>query len=976
MARPLVLIFQELAQPQAVINTPDLSTIIIGPAYDLFDYPDDGATILLADTYGVADAAPTATPPVAGSNAVTVLDGGYPGQSAGSKVDHESVVVTFRLPRVILGATYAITGAQTLGTSVTTASSDRTLLTLAGAATNFVDSSLKPGDTVYLKSSTGQTCQRTVQSVGEPNGDGLATDGLKLRLTSELPASGGGAGQWTYGTLGEIRVERTLNTQLFVDDGTYVTFPEAGSDKMVLKGGITLSAPVTPVASVATPNPTTTTLALPLSYAGIYLGYRALRQDLQAVGRVTATSITTIGGVPVVNGVGKIDARNPLAVGLSLALQNAGSNPIFYYGVISDDASGHLAARGAVEIRRDLYCFVPLTQDLNIHAAYKAEFVQMADPTYALANGLIQKFRIVLGSVPLPTTSSIYSGTVTGVAQTQTGANTGKFRTLVIDTAATGSTSGSDPFTNLSFRNVLPGDTITIGLVPTGDATWQSRRGSHLVSHVNASLDYPSGSVNGSLELLPGSSRWDDTQVSPNGDIEFLIVGPDGTKKAWNYATLSIAGGTGAVKYTMKNPTPVGGPYTVQYASGVALAVSISGFAILVTFITATTTNEQVAAAINADPVISTILTATQTGTAGQVVTTTAATDIMPTTGGTVASVAANDDLYIKLEDTSATFITAGVKPGDTVRVPINPNDYSPSAFAGRLLTYKVGSVLNEQHLLISNGFDDSPSASNELPHGFARDIQDRIIDNTAPNAQTYDIVRALSKDDQVLSLATVAQSVRSARLTLMWPDLHGVNDLRDGSLPRSLPSVRTLAGRQPSYFLACAVGGVICAIPPQAGMTNGSFIGIGDLAHAQGYFDERQLSQISDSGFFTCVQRTPGALPECIHQLTTDPTTLETGEVSVVKNVDFLALFFQGIIEPFLGQYNVLQETADELNRAAKDGADSLKSRRVARVGPPLISGGITSISFSDFSADRIEMYFNGKVARPLNTVGFHLVV
>ena len=132
MARPLVLIFQELASPQSTPATPDLNTIIVGPAYDLFDYPDDAATILLAASYGeLEDGAGNGVytpyaPPAVGTDAVTVLDGGYPGQSDGSRVDHASVKAWLRLPRVILGSTsLSSTIAPVFGAGVTTVNTDR-----------------------------------------------------------------------------------------------------------------------------------------------------------------------------------------------------------------------------------------------------------------------------------------------------------------------------------------------------------------------------------------------------------------------------------------------------------------------------------------------------------------------------------------------------------------------------------------------------------------------------------------------------------------------------------------------------------------------------------------------------------------------------------------------------------------------------------------------------------------------------------
>lgn len=1079
MARPLVLIFQELASPQATPETPDLNTIIVGPAYDLFDYPDDAATILLPSTYGQLEARagngvyPGYQPPATGSDAVTVLDGGYPGQSAGSKVDHTSVKVVLRLPRVVLGSTYlSASVAPVFGSSVTTTTADRTLVTITGpATTDFVAAGVQPGDRVILTSSQAgveQTVVRVVQSVGEPNGAGLVTPGNenKLRLTQQLPDAGPGQGQWTYDANGEIRIERTLPTQALLDPtNSIVTFPESGSDKLVIKGGIRLPVALTPVPTVSVPTPTTTTVTRTLSYAEIYLAYRALRQDLQEVGSVTARDIRVVGGVPTLVGLGKIDARNPLAVGVFLALQNGGTVPIYYFGVATDDAAGHAFARKALATRRDLYCFVPLTQDLNIIAAYKAEFDQMADPNFALTNGVLQKFRIVLGSVPLPTTKTIYSGSISGVAQQPTGANTNRFRTVSIAATSTGA---------IDVRTVLPGDSVTFGLTPSS-AEWQNRRGTHTISHVNSSKNYPNPGDPSAFEIIPSSSRWDDSTGAAPGDIELLIRAPDGTVKVANLARVDISTGSGAtlgvVHYAMKNPTTVGGPYTIRYAASPGLPtvmVTITGFSITVTVNGTTHTHTDIVNAVNTHPVVSSLLLASvQTGggqivdpasqatrdvipgqigatasivagagpgqmrvtglsgmtalSVGNYLTISGAdsaanngtfliaayidantvdvvnaaavipdanngaiswterrpyTSIVPEAGSCTASIVLNDDLFNRLEDSSATFLSSGVLPGDTIEFPLDPNNYGPTAFEGRVLSYKISTVQNENRLLIANGEDDTGSVAKELPHYFARDLPNRFIDNTPPNAQHYRILRTLSQEDQILALVTVAQSVRSKRLTIVWPDQVEVADLRDGSLPRAVPTTRTLAGIQPSYYLACAVGGVIAGIPPQAGLTNGSFIGFTKLVHAQGYFTEPQLSRLSDGGLFVCVQRTPNALPECIHQLTTDPTAIEVGELSVVKNVDFLSKFFQEILESFIGQYNVLPETINEISRAISDAAEQLKSRRIARFGPPLLEGTITSIGVSEFSADRIELFFSGKVPKPLNTVAFHLVV
>jgi hypothetical protein len=977
MARPLVLVFQELAAATATPTIPDLNTVIVGPAYQLLDYPDDAATIQLSSAYGQADqpagGASVYIPPITGSDVVTVLSGGYPDQSPGSVVDHDSVALYLKYPRVVLASTNAsVTPA--IGTSVTTTAADKTLVQLVGGVVGqgFVAAGIQAGDRIILTSSAGstETFVRTVASVGEPNSAGLvdiaAGNEVYLRLSQSLPASG-----WTYGAGGEIRIERELPIQQLVDPtNTYITFPEPGNDKLVLKGGISLSIAIKPVPTTVVPNPTDSTVSRTLSYSQLYLAYRALRQDLQQVLSFDSAALVTVNNIPTVTGIGKIDSRNPLAVGVSVALQNSGTAPIYAYGVPSDDAVGHASARDAMAIRRDLYCFVPLTQDINIIGSYKTEFEAMANPLDALANGVVQKFRIVVGSVPLPATTTIYEGSIDGESAQPAGASTGLYRTVRFGITSTGYTD------NLNVDQVLPGDSITIGLVDPADASWQTRRGTHKIGHVNSS--FVAATTPSNFEVIPGTSRWDSTAApAGNSDVEFVITSPDGTIKARNLAQLAISNGGGTVTYTMKNPTVVGGPYTMQYVGGAAaVSVSLVGFAITVNFVTATSTHTQVAAAVNAHPVVSTLLTAVVSGAGGAIVLAGGPTDIAPIVGSCVSTILLNDLLFNRLEDASALFITNGVQAGDTIEIPVNPNDYSPTAFDGQILSYTVFSVLGEDRILISNGLDDTDASANELPHYYARNIPGVFIDNIAPNAQNYRIRRRLSKDGQVTSLTTIAQSVRSKRCTITWPDVVQVNDLRNGALPRTSSTVRTLAGNVQGFYIGCQVGGACAGLPSQQGLTNLGLNGISSLVHSQNYFSERQLTRLSDGGFFVMIQQVPGALPICIHQLTTDPTALETGELSVVKNVDFISKFFLDVLEPFIGIYNVTQATQNAIYRAVTEGADNLTSRTLDRIGPPLISGSVTSIGVSSFDASRIEVYFRGNIPKPLNTIAFHLVV
>jgi hypothetical protein len=64
-------------------------------------------------------------------------------------------------------------------------------------------------------------------------------------------------------------------------------------------------------------------------------------------------------------------------------------------------------ARAAIEARRDFHCVIPLTLDPSVVAAEGANVNNIADPNTTLRDGVVQKFRVVLGSGELPTATTV-----------------------------------------------------------------------------------------------------------------------------------------------------------------------------------------------------------------------------------------------------------------------------------------------------------------------------------------------------------------------------------------------------------------------------------------------------------------------------------------------------------------------------------------------------------------------------------------
>jgi hypothetical protein len=357
-----------------------------------------------------------------------------------------------------------------------------------------------------------------------------------------------------------------------------------------------------------------------------------------------------------------------------------------------------------------------------------------------------------------------------------------------------------------------------------------------------------------------------------------------------------------------------------------------------------------ITASTAANPSVFTVIPATitaQTDVSGTIVNTLLSV--------TTARVVATRRPFRVIRDNNANFNTDLVKATDTLQVPnpITGTDYETNT----PYEYTVAYIPNENVIVLDTN-EDVVAQDNE----------------TGDTDLNFRISRALTKNDQVDELVAIAASFDSRRVVLVWPDSVDVTGLVDGSKTRSGTTAEA-ADAQPGYYMAGVVGGLTAGLPSHQGFTNLGIAGIDEIYHSTRYFSDTQLTELSDGGWFVYEQQTPNTLPSCIHQLTTDPSTLETGEYSVVKNFDFIALFFQDILDDFLGEYNINDETLGLLEQALDTGIDVLKLRRYAKIGAPINTAEVVSVEEHSTLADRVEVKMNCGLPKPLNRIGLHLV-
>lgn len=881
MARPVVLVYQEFAAVTVTPTTPDLNCLISGPAYWIKDYLDDKGDIQTSSDYGTKDADNPYTAPAAFTDAITIAD--PPGNKTGALLEAASVQVWFDEARVLMVEDADDTDVST-GADV---EANKNLVTATGGTpVDFVTAGVQAGDYLIIEDPAGGGTD-LVKRV-------LAVDSATvLRTTTNFAATA---------TDLIFRIEREVNDVMVSS-----SFVQVSGNEIKILGGVT---------TILTGETTPRTV----NYAKAYVEYMSLRQDLRSVDTVSSeTDITTK--------VGKKDARNPLAGMLATALQNT-TTPIQFFGVKSDDLTGHDECLDVIEGRRDIYAIVPITEDKNIIAAYKTEVEGLADVAYADANGIPQKFRVVIGAQKLPTEKTV-SGEYTA----------GSHRCVSGAVAGTPITSADDPtiFVDIAATFVTDGVRAGDKLVIVTDTAADVRTGEYTVAEVydenrlRVDTAFPDPTIANDCSKLQGNVQYYILRGTGTPVSGTTFDQGDSATGAPETVTLKHSGGdlTGTTAMVgnvlvITAPAPDAGNWLVVAlnAAGPPGILEVEHHSLTMSINTGTVQGSQV----------STIVSVT---TARQ------ATTRRP---------------FRIVSDANATFSTDIVKATDELQVPnpITGTDYTTNM----PYSYTVAYIPNENDVVMDANSD--VIATN--PEDGDTDLNFRINRN-------------LTKDDMVIELIAISQSFNSRRVILVWPDEVDVAGLVDGSKTRTVSTTAEAADAQPGYYLAATVGGMTAGLPSHQGFTNLGIAGVDRIYHSTAYFNDSQLTKISDGGWFVFGQETPNSLPYCIHQLTTDADTLETGEYSLVKNFDFIALFFQDILDDFLGVYNINDETLGFLKQSMNTGIDLLKLRKYAKIGAPLNDATVTSIDVSTAAADRVESYMTIDMPKPLNRIGLHLI-
>jgi hypothetical protein len=171
-----------------------------------------------------------------------------------------------------------------------------------------------------------------------------------------------------------------------------------------------------------------------------------------------------------------------------------------------------------------------------------------------------------------------------------------------------------------------------------------------------------------------------------------------------------------------------------------------------------------------------------------------------------------------------------------------------------------------------------------------------------------------------------------------------------------------------PGTIGAAAIGGMISGYPPETPFTNLAVTGISRLMYSMDKFTESDLNTMAEGGNYLLIQTSSTAPIYCRHQLTTDMTSVERRELSILKTLDFIAKFMRNGLSGYIGRYNISPQFLKLLTM-------SLQAQILY-----LIKNGhvndikILKIEQAEEAPDTIEISLNVLVKYPVNYIKIEL--
>lgn len=169
-------------------------------------------------------------------------------------------------------------------------------------------------------------------------------------------------------------------------------------------------------------------------------------------------------------------------------------------------------------------------------------------------------------------------------------------------------------------------------------------------------------------------------------------------------------------------------------------------------------------------------------------------------------------------------------------------------------------------------------------------------------------------------------------------------SNFSDRRMYNVFPSVFYGSGvQQTGEFAAACVAGLVSSCLPQQPITNLELVGIDDIPMTYQTFSSYDLNVMASGGTFIVMQDLPNDQVYVRHQISTDyeANNLNTAELSITKNLDSISFYFDDLLSPYIGKYNITPELLSVLRNVITEGLVNLEDTAWGLYGPQVIAEG-----------------------------------
>lgn len=210
---------------------------------------------------------------------------------------------------------------------------------------------------------------------------------------------------------------------------------------------------------------------------------------------------------------------------------------------------------------------------------------------------------------------------------------------------------------------------------------------------------------------------------------------------------------------------------------------------------------------------------------------------------------------------------------------------------------------------------------------------------------------------EEATAYGEIAQGIANRRVVATAPDqakatIDGLETIIDG------------------YYLSAALAGRVSSKNPQQPLTEESITGFTGVIGSSDRYGEMQLKIMNGGGLFIFYQEADGQPVKIRMQVTTDMSTVEQRELSILTALDFTAKFIRTGLRNFIGRFNITTNIRDAVS-ITLDGLGAFLLRQGV-----LGSFEVNAIRQSESDPTELEIDVTLGVLYPLNTIRVTLIV